>query len=385
MMRIVFVAPWVPSAERPRSLGLLEHLVKQHEVHVVVAAWSREEKAAAAHLPGASVTVVRQSKVLAVARVLVALISTRSLQQAFVGSRALKRVLGALLVERNPDVLYFNVIRSAHLIPSDGRVPVILDLDEFRSEFYRQLADRGRTWHRVLGKLEAPRMARAEFRAVRRSTRYLVSSPTDCDEADPKAALVRSPHQIAEHVRAESPAASPDDVLFVGRMSYSANVEAVTWFAKHVWPELARRRPTARWHIVGADPTDEVLALSSESVVVTGRVASVEPFYASCGIVIIPVHMATGVQMKLIEALYVGVPVVTTRLVSAQAGIAEGVHVAIADTPEEWITALDRIWGDPNAAASMAARGSRWARENYSPAVIGARLEQVMNDIGDGR
>ncbi len=296
------------------------------------------------------------------------------------GSRALRRLLVGIGEAQSFDLAYLNVIRSAQLVDVVAATRTIVDLDEFRSAYYAQVAERSASpLSRVVGRIEAPRMRRAEAQIIERVDRYLVSSPVDVVPGDERARLVRSPHQMPEVGDRQSD--HRDEMIFVGRMSYSANVEAVEWFANKVWPDLARRRPEMTWSVVGADPVRSIRALSSQGIAVTGRVPSVAEFYRRCAVAIVPVTLATGVQMKLIEALYIGAPVVASRLAADQAGVVDGVHCLTADTPEEWVSAVERVLSDPVAAAHVARSGQAWARANYESGVISAALDAVINEV----
>lgn len=93
-------------------------------------------------------------------------------------------------------------------------------------------------------------------------------------------------------------------VSFTGAMDYWANVEAVVWFCKKVWPLVLERTPKACFYIVGTSPSSEVLALhDGVSVVVTGRVKDVRPYLNASAAVVAPLRIARGIQNKVLEAL----------------------------------------------------------------------------------
>ncbi len=97
---------------------------------------------------------------------------------------------------------------------------------------------------------------------------------------------------------------SADVVSFTGAMDYWANVEAVVWFCKKVWPLVLDRTPKACFYIVGTSPTSEVLALhDGVSVIVTGRVKDVRPYLKASAVVVAPLRIARGIQNKVLEAL----------------------------------------------------------------------------------
>jgi sugar transferase (PEP-CTERM/EpsH1 system associated) len=120
--------------------------------------------------------------------------------------------------------------------------------------------------------------------------------------------------------------------VFTGAMDYWANSDAVTWFAATVWPVVRRARPDARFFVVGANPTPDVMALGASGVVVTGRVPDVRPYLQHAAVVVAPLRIARGIQNKVLEGLAMARPVVLTD--KALEGIEAGqcADLRVADT-----------------------------------------------------
>lgn len=102
-------------------------------------------------------------------------------------------------------------------------------------------------------------------------------------------------------------------IVFTGAMDYWANIEAVQWFADHVWPAVFKGNPSAWLYIVGSKPTDNVKALEKlPNVVVTGSVPEVKPYVKHAHVCIAPLRIARGIQNKVLEALAMEKVVVAT-------------------------------------------------------------------------
>jgi sugar transferase (PEP-CTERM/EpsH1 system associated) len=125
--------------------------------------------------------------------------------------------------------------------------------------------------------------------------------------------------------------------VFTGAMDYWANVDAVIWFAREVFPILRDSIQTAQFAIVGARPSAEVLSLASISgVSVIGAVKDIRPYLAYAGVAVAPMRIARGVQNKVLEAMSMARPVVAT------CGALEGIEtkgncgLAIADSAADF-------------------------------------------------
>lgn len=382
--KLLALTPWVPSERRPRSLGLLEILAETHDVHLLSATWNEEDISDLAALPYPT-TGIRFRKGASILRALISLFGRTPLQQGYLSSRKFRRALQLHLREGPPSVVYFNTLRSAHWRRHFdlSKFQSVIDLDEFRSGYYEQVASgKGKRAWRSVAKLEAARMRREEARILESFDRVLVSSPLDMRDVG-HLHLVRSPHALpaaSGEARIERLAANPNPrICFVGRMSYAANVQAITWFVEAVLPLLREKVPRIVLDIVGDAPTPAVLRLRAPGINVTGRVPSVREYYERSALSIVPVTAATGVQMKLIESLSLGVPTVTTPLVAQQAGVQHGVQVLTASSIPEWIEAAVSILEDSEKMALLSQEGYNWAHSNYSVEKIAISLREAID------
>lgn len=112
-------------------------------------------------------------------------------------------------------------------------------------------------------------------------------------------------HENVDHTKNKN-------VIIVGKMSYQPNIEGVLWFYRNAWPIVKKSCPDSKLYVVGKDPAESIKEIEDKSVVVTGTVDSVEPYYANSSAVAIPIFSGGGVKTKLIEAASYGLPVVTT-------------------------------------------------------------------------
>lgn len=140
----------------------------------------------------------------------------------------------------------------------------------------------------------------------------------------------------------------PDKVVFSGVMRTPTNVQAAQWFVGKVWPQIRAAVPTATFDIVGREPTAEVQALGSvEGVTVTGTVPDTSVPIASAAVCINSMQAGGGMQNKLIEYLGSAKAVVATSVANEGIGATPGRHLAVADTPGDFATAVVDLLRDP--------------------------------------
>ncbi len=382
-MKILAIAPWVPTTRRPRARGLLKILAQKHELHLICLAWDDDEAVEAESIDFATVDVVRVSKLRGLAGVAFALFTGASLQQAYVSSNSVRKIIRKRAEEISPDVLYFNVIRSAHLVREVKHLNAlrVLDMDETRSNYYKLISSSSSNYiWRIIAKLECRRMQHAEKLAAEEYDKILVSSPMD--RRDFAATfLVRSPVDASVYSHAENAIVDAPNgrVVFVGRLSYYANVEAIIWFARKVWPLVVQAKPNAFLDIVGENPSKTIKLLASSTITVHGKVSEVAPFYRSANLSVVPVRYATGAQMKLIESMMIGTPTVVTSIVQRGLGVASGVHTCVPDGNERvWAANIVSLLENRKKSLDLSLEAQAWARQNYSEMAISSALEHAI-------
>lgn len=358
---------------------MLRHLQDAHEVYFVGATWNESDDSAAEDLPVRGKWFVRLGRPRAALRALRALLfSSQSLQQAFVSDPRFARLFRSVVDQVQPDLLFFNVNRSVQLRGIAPEVPAIVDLDEYRSAYFRLLAKNSSNLPlRAVSSIEARRISRSEERLPASFARILVSSPVDLDK-HPRVSLVRSTVDVGSEPVGQTIPARPN-IVFSGRQSYRANREAVTWFGSEVFPSVLESLPDAHLSIVGADPPRRVRSMAGENVTVTGTVPEVRPYLEAATIAVIPVRNATGVQLKLLEAMAVGVPCVVSPVVARGAGIADGVHCLVANDADEWIAAVTRLLTDHELRQQIIRESAEWLRQSHSSEVTRDALLQEVD------
>lgn len=159
---------------------------------------------------------------------------------------------------------------------------------------------------------------------------------------------------------------SAGDLVFTGAMDYHANVDAVVWFSHEILPLIREAGIDADFCIVGGKPTLDVQALGQiAGVQVTGFVDDIRPWYARAAVSVIPLRLARGVQNKVLEAMAMGRPVVTTRKVAEGVGAKDGDHLLVADGHKAFAGAVIDLYQDPAARRQLGEAARRFVVENF--------------------
>ena len=131
-------------------------------------------------------------------------------------------------------------------------------------------------------------------------------------------------------------------VMFLGNYPHDPNRDAVVWFHAEVWPRVREKVPEAVFYVVGKDPTPDLLAIARRdpSVMVTGTVEDVRPYFERSKVFVNPVRIGGGFRGKILEAMAMGLPIVTTSLGAEGVEAESGREMIIADEPAEFADAV---------------------------------------------
>lgn len=161
----------------------------------------------------------------------------------------------------------------------------------------------------------------------------------------------------------------PDErngLLFVGGFGHTPNLDAVQWFLDKIYPEVYRMTK-APFYLVGSNAPKEITELTTEGVVVKGFVSEEElqQLYRSCRIAVVPLRYGAGVKGKVVEALYYGIPIVTTSVG------AEGIEdvdniVAVQDDEKTLIQTITELYVDNTVLEEMHNKSQKYIRDHFS-------------------
>jgi len=156
-------------------------------------------------------------------------------------------------------------------------------------------------------------------------------------------------------------------LIFTGHMSFNPNVQAVLFFEREVFPFVKKNFPKIKFYVVGAEPNKEILELNGKAgVVVTGFVDDVRPYLSKATIFISPMVNGSGIKNKILQAMAMGKPVVSTALGAEALEYRKGEDLMIADEPDIFARVLKNLLEDREKRNILGINGRRLVEEKYS-------------------
>jgi glycosyltransferase involved in cell wall biosynthesis len=174
----------------------------------------------------------------------------------------------------------------------------------------------------------------------------------------------------------------PDSLVFASTLTYKANLWALKFFLAEVFPIVRARRPGAKLYITGRTDGVPLQDLPSHNgVVLTGYLDDIRPRVACSSVCVVPMTVGGGTRLKILEAMALGTPVVSTNKGAEGLGVTTEENILIADEPTEFANAILRLLDDPALQAKLAANGQELVREKYGWDQIGEKLDRFLRQV----
>jgi glycosyltransferase involved in cell wall biosynthesis len=410
-----------------RNYNLIAGLAQRHALHLLSFGDPAKSRDTPLHDVCASVQVVRPPQRTTAGRLRGLLFSRRPDMAQRLPSAQFRAALDITLERVDPDVVEVEGIELAqYLFQAAGRrgtkARPLLVFDDHNAEYVLQqrafetdAAYLGPLGRRVASSAPDPstegagslrrwvgaayswvqwrRLRRYERRACLAADRVVAVSEADADalrrlvpEVEP--VVVPNGVDMAYYTTPVDPLTPGDeagapgvrDVVFTGKMDFRPNVDAVLWFAREVLPGIREASPGTRLWVVGKDPHPRLAPLAADpGVELTGWVNDVRPYIAAAGVYVIPLRIGGGTRLKVLEAMAMGRPIVSTALGCEGFDLVPGQELVVADTAEAFAGAVIDLFRDEARRARLGRAARRFAGARYDWRMIVPRLERVYD------
>ena len=368
-MKILYLChrfPYPPKrGGKIRPFNMIRHLHEAgHQVTVCSLARSRAEaaegQAIAPHCT--SFEIGQVSEPLQFARMIVRLPVATPSSMGYFYAPELAAKVRHLLARQDWNLIFVHCSSVAQYVEHVSGIPKILDFGDMDSQKWLEYAHH-KPWPLSMGyTLEGTKMLWAEKRLARRFDLCTATTRAEWETLEGYGTGVATdwfPNGVdAAYFSPTDATYDADTISFIGRMDYYPNQECMTRFCREVWPLLRARRPTIKLLIVGADPSPQVRALGQlPGVTVTGSVPDVRPFIRGSALMVAPLAIARGTQNKILEAMAMGVPVVTSGAAAGGVDAQAEDHFLVADSAQDIAQAVLRIVENPDERRRLAVVG----------------------------
>jgi sugar transferase (PEP-CTERM/EpsH1 system associated) len=386
-VRIVFVASRFPypveKGDKLRAFHQIRLLSLDHEIHLVAIS---HQAVAPEHIRAMdpyckSIRIFRINKWLVPVQLMLGWLEGLPLQVSYFLDRTIKRKVQYYIIHLEPDHVFCQLIRAAPYVRALP-FPKTLDYMDVFSVGMQQLADRMKPFGFIF-KWESARLAAFERTIYKDFDRHTIISVQDRNRLK----LASSDH-VAVIPNGVDPAFHPGtsankpshDVVFVGNLGYGPNKEAALYLVNTLKPELRLLGLSIRILLAGARPGNKIRRLQHpDEVTVKGWVDDIREAYADGRILVAPMFSGLGLQNKILEAMAMGLPCVTTSMVNNAIGAEVNKEILIGDDAKELAQHIYRLLTNDDLYRQLASNGRAFVLKNYQWEDQVDKLEAVLN------
>ncbi|HET8572817.1 MAG TPA: glycosyltransferase [Edaphocola sp.] len=392
-MKLLFTAnrfPYPPyRGDKLKIFHLARILSQDHELHLITFLQDNRDRQFLPELEKyfTKIHLVPLSKTQSYINCLKAVFSQMPFQAYYFKSARMAAAISALHTQERFDAVHVQHLRMAQYWARFNDIPRILDLPDAYSLYWKRRIKALSGIQRWFARTEQRRVYRYE-QVLGKYDLTLVCSKEDRNYLMAEHHL-KNIDILPNGVDTDAFAGDHDYrqnniILFTGNMDYAPNVDAVIYFSKEIFPAIRQRFPGTKFVIAGQRPVKKVLDLAGPAIEVTGFVKDLSMLYRRAAIVVAPLRFGAGTQNKVLEAMAMGVPVVSGRIGFEGLGIRSGEGVILATATGPFIESCCRLLSDAALRKATGEKGKARIRENFAWPVIARKLESRFKKIIPG-
>ena len=368
--------------DKLRAYNQIKFLSKNNEIHLCTLNDTKlDEKSISALEPFCkSITVINLSKFAMLINVIKAFLTGKPLQVGYFYNSAAQKKINWLIKTIRPDHIYCQLLRVAEYV-KEQNIPKTLDYQDVFSKGVERRSLTSPWYFKPILKIEYKRLLKYENEVFNYFDNKTIISKPDRD-------LI--PHPEKDKIEIVINGVDTDffkpmnikkeyEVVFIGNMGYPPNVNAAEYLAKKILPLVHKQKPDVRLTLAGASPHANVLALKSDKIEVTGWVEDIRECYAKSKIFIAPMQIGTGLQNKLLEAMAMKIPSITSDLANKALEAKNGEEILVGSSPEQFAGHIVNLLNNDDLANTIAENGYKFVHRNYHWSAATRKLEDLIS------
>lgn len=385
-MKIFILLPRFPypleKGDKLRAYNQIKYLAKNHEIHLCTLTDIKlDNKHIKALEPFCkSVTVINLSKPGILLNLFLAFITGKPFQVGYFYSSKAQKKINKLIRKIQPEHIYCQLLRVAEYVKNQ-HIPKTLDYQDVFSKGVERRSFSSPFYLKPILKIEYKRLLKYENEIfdyfdnktiISKPDRNLIPHP-EKDKIEIVINGVDTDFFKPMNVEKEY------ELVFIGNMGYPPNVNAAVYLAKKILPLIHKQKPETRLTLAGASPNPDVMALKNNKIEVTGWMEDIRECYAKGKIFIAPMQIGTGLQNKLLEAMAMKIPCITTPLANKALGAKNREEILVGNSPEDFAKHIINLLDNEDMANNIALNGYNFVHRKYNWDAATGKLEDLIS------
>ncbi len=322
--------------------------------------------------------IFKLNKVLQIINLCLCILSEKPFQVAYFWQFRIHRKINRIINTVKPDFIYAQLIRTSEYVKDYHACPKIIDyMDAFSKGIERRIPDQS-FLNKYFFRQEFIRLKKYERDIFEYFEEHIIISEQDRNyilhSKSNDISILKN--GITKHFLEIKPdSVKTYDLIFTGNMSYPPNIAAGIYIAKKILPLLNKE---IRFLISGVNPHHSIRKLASTSIEITGWVEDITESYIKSKIFIAPMFIGTGLQNKLLEAMALGIPCITTTMANTALGAFPEESILIADNEFEFKLQIERLLTDNFLYQKIQKNALSFVQNNFSWEHLNEQLTELI-------
>lgn len=386
-MKLFVVLSRVPfpldKGDKLRAYNQIKQLAQHHKVVLLALNDTQLENEAITELKKycVAISVIRFHKLTIFFNLVRALFSGLPFQVGYFYFGKAQKKVDELIKKHQPDHIYCQLIRTAEYVKKHTLIPKTLDYMDVFSKGMERRIDSAPFYMKPLLWIEYKRLVKYERKVFGYFNNKIIISEQDKNLIPhPKKEQIQVVPNGVDTVYFKPVVRNKEyDLLFNGNMNYPPNIESVEYLVTKIMPIVWQTIPDTRVLISGVNPHVRVLALKSAKVEVSGWVDDIRENFAKSKLLVAPMQISIGLQNKLLEAMAMQLPCITSSLANNALGAIPNEQIIVSNTPEEYATAIINLLQNPEKARKIALSGYKYAITHFNWTNTTAQLDRLFH------
>jgi len=290
------------------------------------------------------------------------------------------------LNELDIDAVWATRSWSGEMARAAGANRIIVDVDDFQGDLMvRELAQLRPYKRKALHLIQAKNLLKYERRLLRRYSAIAICKQEDSAlvEPDSPQRIHVVPNGVDFPSGVDRSRVSPAELLFVGTLSWSPNMEAMRQLVEHILPTIQETFAEASLTVAGRSPTPEEVRslLSRPNVQLRESPVSLTEYYSRASIGVAPLLRGGGTSIKVLESLAYALPTVVTPVAARGLGLEDGKHLLIASSNRDFAAACVHLLKNPAKARALGEAGREEVLRRFSWQSAGASARAAIHAV----
>ena len=174
-----------------------------------------------------------------------------------------------------------------------------------------------------------------------------------------------------------------DHITHIGTMYWPPNIDAVQWFIKNIFPLVQKKIPGVIFDVVGSRPPPSLVEMGQglTGIHVAGYVDDPTSYLEGAGVMVVPLRSGGGMRVKILNGLAQGIPIVTTTIGCEGIDVEDGVHLLVADTPEQFAEKTIQVLTNPELTTTLSLNGRELIKRKYDYLTACEPIDELYQQV----